>query len=96
MEQELALSYVDCVWTVLGQAAPIYASRAEKEIVLALVEAGEPLGPTQLAHETGRQPGSMSKILKRMVRDEKIEKHLGGKYAAKPRDVDANKNRNKE
>lgn len=83
IEQELALSYTDCVWKILGKAGPIYASRAEQEIVLAIVEAGMPLGPTQLANATGRKTGSLPKILNRMVRDGVLEKQEGGKYVAK-------------
>ena len=43
-EQELAMSFSDGVWKVLGNAAPVYASKIRQDIMLALVEADAPLG----------------------------------------------------
>ncbi len=80
-EQELAMALdKSCVWTVLGDAAEIHASRVRQDVLEAIAEAGHALGPTDIGRAIGKQPESLSKTLKRMVEAGLLKRIDGGKY----------------
>jgi len=79
-EQELAMSYVDCAWKVLGKAAQVYTTRTQQEIIAAIIDAGEPLTPNEIGAWTNRKPGGLSKTLDRMLRENLLSKPERGKY----------------
>jgi len=81
-ECELAMKFDDGIWEVIGDATVVYATRIRQEILAALKEADAPLGPTEIAREIGKPPGSLPKTLKRMVQDGLIQRHEGGKYSS--------------
>lgn len=87
-EQELALSYTDGIWKIMGEATHVHATKVQQDLLCLLHEVGEPMTPTQIAQETGRSVGGLSKTLRRMVNEgliEKIaEKGQRGSYIPKP------------
>ena len=82
-EQELAMSFNDCVWKVVGDASYIQATATQNEILLLLLEFGEEMTPTQIARHTDRSVGGLSKTLRKMVNDGLLERLKGGKYRPK-------------
>jgi len=79
-EQELAIAFYDGIWKVLGNAAPVHFSQLQQNILLAMVEAGAPIGPTELAKKVGRQAGGLTKTLRSMLANDLVEKVGKGKY----------------
>lgn len=83
-EQELAMSFDECLWTILGDASQYIASKTQQEILFLLHEAGEAMTPTEIARETGRKVGGLSKTLRRMLNEGLLIKEGRGKYKPKP------------
>ena len=82
--QELAIAFYDGVWKVLGNAAPVHFSQLQQNILLAMHDAGTPLGPTELAKKIGRQAGGLTKTLRSMLANDLVEKIGKGKYQPLP------------
>lgn len=70
-----------CTWAVLGEARDVQQSDQRSAIVEALTEAGEPLGPNQIAAAAGMRAANVRKLLGKMRRDGTVTKATRGKYA---------------
>ena len=68
-EKELALSFKDGVWTILGDAAEVLMSKTRQTIYSALCFAGKPMKPAELAEVVGLKPDLVRQTLVRMLRD---------------------------
>ncbi len=82
-EQSLALSFSEGVWEVIGEATKVYATKTQQEILFVLYQAKEPMTPTQIARETDRSVGGLSKTLRKMINDGHIVKVGNGAYIPK-------------
>ncbi len=82
-DQELALQWNEDVagWSITGDAPHSDLSETRQKIRRALEEAGEPLGPKEVAVATGLKVDVVKVQLPKMSDDEQIEKLARGKYA---------------
>jgi hypothetical protein len=94
-EKELAMSFDGFTWRVVGDAPQVHATKLQQDILLLLLDAGEPMTPTEIARELRCAVGGLSKTLRKMVSDgliEKLkEKGMRGKYIPKPKREPNNK-----
>jgi RecA-family ATPase len=81
IERAVRFDSETCTWAVLGEAKEVRQSDERSAIVEALTEAGEPLGPNQIAATTGMRAGNVRRLLGKMKRDGAVEKTKRGKYA---------------
>jgi hypothetical protein len=78
IEKALTFDRDACLWRIAGDAAPVQRS-AERTLVLgAIEEAGEPIGPNDIAAEVGMKSGNVRRLLGKLVKEGAIEK--AGKY----------------
>jgi predicted HTH transcriptional regulator len=77
-EQELALSFKDGVWTILGEAAEHFASETRKAIH-GLLSVRPKMTPKQVAEELAIKHETAKKTLQRMLRDG-VVRNVGGRY----------------
>ncbi|MFO0389406.1 MAG: AAA family ATPase [Alphaproteobacteria bacterium] len=87
VEQEIALTFDEGVWTAHGDAVPLRISSTHQEIVLAMVQVGRPMSSREIAQETDRKQGGIGKTLNRMVRDGIILRTPDGKYVPASKQV---------
>jgi RecA-family ATPase len=80
IEKAVQFNATTCVWTVLGNASEVRQSSERNAVVGALAEAGEPLGPNQIATATGMKSVNVRYLLSRMKADGLIKKASYGKY----------------
>jgi hypothetical protein len=71
-----------CLWTVVGDAEVVKRSAVRSTVIKALEEAqGEPLGPTEIAAETGMKATNVRGLLRKMLKDGAVKKtDVYGKY----------------
>jgi hypothetical protein len=86
-EHALQFDHKTCRFSVLGAAADVRRSDERRAILDAIEEAGEPLGPTQIADVTGMPSNNVRPLLLRMVRAGEVAKTERGKYG-RPADPD--------
>jgi len=67
-------------WRVEGEASDVRKTDERKTILDALKEAGEPIGPTDLAAETGMAPGNIRFLLHKMAKDGDVQRVGYGRY----------------
>src|SRR5262245_7964283 len=78
VEKAMEFNRDACTWRIVGDAAPVRRS-AERTLILdAITEAGEPIGPNDIAAEVRMKPGNVRRLLGKLVKDGAIEK--AGKY----------------
>jgi hypothetical protein len=86
MEIEKAMTFNtndSCLWVILGNAGEVRRSNERGAILDAVEEAGEPLGPKEIAVAIGVKPVNVRKLLAKLATEGKIEKVEYGKYALK-------------
>jgi hypothetical protein len=81
IEKAVQFEAETCTWTILGEARDVQQSDQRTAIVEALTEAGEPLGPNQIAAAAGMRAPNVRKLLGKMRRDGTVTKATRGKYA---------------
>ena len=79
-EQELALSFRDGIWTVLGTAEDYRLTQDQQEILEAMRREDRPLAPKDIAAVLGRKAENVKKTLYRMLDIGSIRKADYGKY----------------
>lgn len=81
-EQEIAVEFEKdlCRWKILGDAAEVQRSAQRRAILEALADAGEPMGPRDIADATGNTETNVKFLLRRMVADGEIVKVARGRY----------------
>ena len=79
-EQQLAFSFVNGVWDLLGEAGEIQLSNERKKILAALRMSTSEMTPKQLSNITGVPYYSLKNMLPKMVKDVYVEKPAKGKY----------------
>ena len=83
-EQEFALRFDNETgkWTRLGPAEDFRRSEERREIIRTLIEADEPLTPTQIAQAISKNSGAVRRLLGKMRSDSEVVRQADGKYAA--------------
>jgi RecA-family ATPase len=82
IEIEKAMTFdVDaCLWRIAGDAAPLRRSHERNAVITAIKEAGEPIGPNDIAANVGMRSGNVRRLLGKLVKDGLIEKAARGRY----------------
>jgi len=86
-EIELAMAFDRdaCTWRITGDAEAVRRSAERTAVVTAIDEAGEPIGPNDIAAEIGAKAGNVRFLLHKLVKEGAIEKAAYGKYRIKPK-----------
>jgi RecA-family ATPase len=81
-EAEHAVSFDrnTCRWTILGNASDVQRSDQRGRILEALLEAGDPLSPDEIARAAGMKRNNVDRLLGKMVADGEILKIGRGRY----------------
>ena len=80
--QALALRFADGFWSVLGDAETVRRSQASQDVLTALIQAGQPLTPKELATLLAVEPGTIRVRLCRMVERGEVVAVGGNRYTA--------------
>ena len=80
IEKAVRFDATTCAWTVLGDTSEVRRSSERSAVTNALAEAGEPLGPNQIASACGLKPTNVRQLLSKMKADGIIKKASYGKY----------------
>jgi AAA domain len=81
-EQELALSFKDGRWTILGDALEVLMGKTRQTIHSALCFAGKPMRPAEVAAATELNRSLVKQTLLRMLRDGTVRADAQGYYTA--------------
>jgi hypothetical protein len=65
----------DCRWFVTGKAEEVRRTDERSMILQALLEAGEPMSPVNIAAATGMKPDNVRQLLFKMTRAGEVVKH---------------------
>lgn len=79
-EVEKALKFDGGKWSVLGNVDDVKRSDQRHKIIDALMEAGKPMGPSDIATATGLKPPNVRYLLGKMVKAGEAEKCEFGLY----------------
>lgn len=81
-ESRNALEFVkeSCTWKFLGDARQYELTVDQNAIVQALSDRGEPLSPKEIALAVGRPAANVSEMLRRMIKQGRVEQEGYGKY----------------
>ena len=81
-EAQVALQFEAATgrWLKLGPAEDFRKSQERKAVVRALIDAGHPMRPVELAEATGRRPGAIKTLLGKMVRAAEVIAVGNGSY----------------
>lgn len=77
--KELALTFNDCKWIILGYASEAVTG-ARAEIIAALKEANEPMTPAEVAAALGEPRASIKVVMSRMYGKNQLDRDRTGKY----------------
>jgi DNA-binding Lrp family transcriptional regulator len=80
IEKALTFDRDACLWRIAGDAAPVRQSAERAAILDAIAEAGQPIGPNDIATATGTKAGNVRFLLFKLVKEGVIEKAGYGKY----------------
>ena len=80
VEKALQFNKTSCTWTVLGEAIDVQWQTTRTTVLDVLLEAGEPLGPQEVADLANLTLSNARKLLVRMVADGDVRKLGRGRY----------------
>jgi hypothetical protein len=80
IEKAMTSDHDSCIWRVAGDAAPVRLSAERAAVLGAITEAGEPIGPKDIADDIGMRSGGVRRLLGKLVKEGSIEKARYGKY----------------
>jgi RecA-family ATPase len=80
IEKAMVFDRESCLWRIVGDAAAVQRSNERKTVLDAIEEAGEPIGPNDIAAATGMKPVNVRYLLSKLLGDGMIEKAGYGKY----------------
>jgi AAA domain len=85
VEIEMAMTFdkETCLWRVAGEADDVRRSTERAAVLAAIEEAGEPVGPNDIASATKMRPGNVRYLILMLVKEGAIEKAGYGKYRIK-------------
>jgi hypothetical protein len=81
-EIELAMQFDRdaCTWRITGEAADVRRSAERDAVLTAIDEAGEPIGPNDIANAIGAKAGNVRFLLHKLLKEGEVEKAAYGKY----------------
>jgi hypothetical protein len=80
IEKGLEFDANACTWRIVGDAADIRRTKERALVLEAIEEAGEPIGPNNIAAATGMKAQNVRFLLSRLLKEGVIEKAGYGKY----------------
>jgi RecA-family ATPase len=80
-EKALSFDRHSCRWRIVGEAAEVKRSSERATVLAVITEAAEPIGPTDIAGETGMKVVNIKKLLAKLVKEGAIEKIAHGRYS---------------
>jgi hypothetical protein len=91
VEVEKAMTYdkETCRWRIAGEAIEVKRSSERAAVLAAISEASEPIGPNDIAAETGMKAGNVRRLLAKLVKEGAIEKEGYGRYKMRAGDMAA-------
>ena len=89
IEKAMTFDADACLWRIAGDAATLRRSHERNVVLDAIREAGEPIGPNDIAAATGMRSGNIRRLLGKLVKDGLIEKAARGRYVTGAADVTA-------
>jgi RecA-family ATPase len=76
-----AVEFDNCAWRIVGNADFVRVSNERKQVLDLMEEAkGEPLSAQQIAREIGGKANSVTRLLRKLVKDGMVAKSGYGKY----------------
>ncbi len=79
-EKESALKFTGGLWEIEGDASEVQMNATKKQIIEAVKDAKEPIGPNEIAAATGLKSANIRFHLHKMVKADEIEKAGRGMY----------------
>jgi RecA-family ATPase len=83
IEMAMAFDRETCLWRIAGDADQVRRSTERAAVLQAIEEAGEPVGPNDIASATGMKAANVRRLLGKLVKEGAITKATYGKYRAK-------------
>ena len=83
-EDAIVFDREGCSWTIQGEVAEVRQSDTRKAIFAVLAKSPEPLGPKDIADDTGLNDENVRQTLRRMTGDGEIFLVSRGKYSRSP------------
>jgi DNA polymerase len=76
-----AVEFDNCAWRIVGNADFVRVSNERKQVLEMMAEAdGEPMSAQQIARDTGAKANSVTRLLRKLVKDGLVVKQKHGKY----------------
>jgi hypothetical protein len=82
-EKAMTFDREACLWRIAGEAADVKRSGERSAILTAIEEASEPIGPNDIAADTGMKATNVRKLLRKLLKEDAIEKEGYGRYKRK-------------
>jgi hypothetical protein len=83
IEKAMAFDRDACSWRIVGEADDVRRSAERAAVLSAIDEAGEPIGPNDIAGAIGAKAGNVRFLLTKLVKEGAVEKAAYGKYRIK-------------
>jgi RecA-family ATPase len=80
IEKAMTFDAEACLWRIEGDAAMLRRSHERNAVLDAIQEAGEPVGPNDIATAAGMRAGNVRRLLGKLVKEGAIEKVTRGRY----------------
>jgi hypothetical protein len=81
-EKAMTFDRTSCLWRIAGEASEVKRSSERSAVLTAINEAGEPIGPTDIAAETGMKAMNVKKLAAKLAKEGAVEKVARGLYKA--------------
>jgi hypothetical protein len=82
-EKAMTFDRQSCRWRIAGEAAEVKRSGERSAVLTAIEEAGEPIGPNDIAAAAGMRAGNVRRLLLKLVKEGAVEKEGYGRYKLK-------------
>jgi hypothetical protein len=79
IEKAVTFDRDSCLWRIAGDAAAIRRSTERNAVLGAIQEAGEPVGPNDIAATIGMRAGNVRRLIGKLIKEGMIEKAGYGK-----------------
>jgi predicted transcriptional regulator len=76
IEKAITFDQDSCLWTIAGDADAVRRSSERQTVLQAIAEAGEPVGPQDIADATGMRAQNVRFLLRKLLAERAIEKAL--------------------
>lgn len=83
IEKAATFDRESCLWRIDGDAAEIRRSTERSAVLDAIDDAGEPIGPSDIAAAAGMRAGNVRRLLGKLAKEGLIEKERYGQYRRK-------------